>query len=232
MLSCTSGELYKGEPEEGAILFQYSYECLVNGEKVGYTKYFKYSRRENRTTGLLLFNACAFGGYQLFGESGGNYNNLMFYMALPIDSYPPLYNGIYVHQPFYFYIVGDGDGPFREGVDYSSPNNYAFYFPENPMDVDEISVRKYSSSELTDLKGLAVKLLSSSFRFGYSKSDKATFGEVLDFYFDFEEVITSVPDGYKCSPSVGDTIVVSNGHFSESLFFHDNNTIHQLVVPQ
>ena len=230
--SCVPNNLYEGEPEDGAELFHYRYECLVNGEKVECTRFFEYNRLEARTTGFLYSNPFDFTGYKLYGDSGGNYGSLVFYMALPVDSYPPLYNGFDVYCPFYFYIVGDGDGPFKEGVDYSSSNNYAFYFPENPMDLSEISAVSYPLSHLTDFKGLGVRLLSNSFRFGYSKRDEAIYGNVLDFYFDFKEVITSVPDGYTCTPSVGDTITVSNGHFVESLFFHDLNTIHQLVTPQ
>ena len=78
------------------------------------------------------------------------------------------------------------------------------------------------------LKGLEVKLLSSSFRFGYSQNEESI-GEMLDFYFDFEEVITSVPEGYNFSPTVGDTIRVSGGHYTQCVLY--DNPVHSFIVP-
>ena len=239
MLSCKPKERNIVEPEEGSWLFVYSFECLVNGEKVGRTEYSEYIIRDNEI--LILSEPYLFSGYITEEDSnrkihfkGVDYDNLAFCMALTPEGQgpPPLYNGNRSINPFFFYIAGDGMGPFKEGVNYASPDNVVFYFPENPGKIDSFGLRLYHHYKVPDFQGLEVKLLSSSFRFGYSKSDEEYVPALLDFYFDFEEVITSVPEGYKCSPSVGDTIRVTNGHFVQSLFLHDLSVDHKFVAPQ
>lgn len=230
IVSCKE-PLFEGEPEEGTRFLFRAFKCFVNGEGVEYSDYFNYSRfAYERYEYMVDFT---FSGYISENHSFAGVKNdeLAFYLSLPISDTPPLYNGNnYSHMPFFFYIVGDGKQPFREGVDYSNPENIVYYFPEGPWIVYGYKIYKYKEMPGTTegLNGLEVKLLSSSFRFGYSQ-DTNPMGEYLDFYFDFEEVITSVPEGYSFSPTVGDTIRVSGGHYKQCIFF--DNIAYQFIVP-
>lgn len=38
---------------------------------------------------------------------------------------------------------------------------------------------------------------------------------MLNFYFEFEEVITAVPEGWTGTPTVGDTLRITNGHLTQ-----------------
>ena len=233
-LSCEK-ELFKGEPEEGTEYFNYSLECIVNGEKLEYEEYNRYYRYYYET-GWLYCPVFTFSG-ELYDRvthkfTGVDYSEMAFLMTPScILSSPHLYNGIPFGNPFCFYISGDGKGPFIEGVDYSGHDNIVFFFPEIPV-VIYPRVLYNNKTKPNDFKGLEVKLLSSSFRFGYSNRDDICVDEVLDFYFDFEEVITGVPEGYTSTPTVGDTIRVTNGHLAYSLFFDSSDRIHQYIAPK
>lgn len=234
-LSCEK-ELFKGEPEEGALFYRYGYECLVNGEIMSYVKYEFYYRQKYRHAYYGFTRPFAFSGYLIDNNthriSGVNADELAFYLSLGCEwSEAPFYDGSNFINPLLFYIVGDGDNPFREGVEYSNPENIVYYFPESP--VFFMGGRVYQNKEKDWNYGVEVKLLSSSLRFGYSKRDGVEGGDLLDLYFDFEEVITKVPEGYMSSPTVGDTIKVSNGHFSYSLLFDiDKSLIQMFIVPK
>ncbi len=227
--------LFEGEPEEGTSFLKEKYECYVNGEKVEYSRYESYSKFWFKTG---YYNGCIYSlsGY-VFDDNhnfkGVNNEELAFFLSLSCPNGIPLYTGNGGRVPFFFYIVGDGIHPFHEGEDYAGPNNIVYYFPESPVIVvpDSVYNDYYHIMSSDGFNGLKVELLSSSFRFGYDYVDEPCVGEVLDFYFDFEEVITSVPEGYNASPTVGDTIRVSNGHFVQSLFFENKEVMHQFIVP-
>ncbi len=232
-LSCEK-ELFKGEPEEGTEFFVSGYECFVNGEALAHTTCKSYYRIHYKYP-YVPSRSFSFSGYIIDNKphivTEVNPGELAFYLTLPSGSTrPPLYNGDNYRCPFFFYITGDGKGPFKEGVDYSGPENIVYYFPESSVIVYP---RAYQYKEMPDsFNGLEVKLLSSSFRFGYSNRDDICVDEVLDFYFDFEEVITGVPEGYTSTPTVGDTIRVTNGHYAYSLFFDSSSVIHQFIEPK
>lgn len=193
-----------------------------------------YSRHHYRVAYYSFTCPFAFSGSLIDNStqriSGVNADDLAFYLSLGCEgSEAPFYDGSNCLNPLLFYIVGDGENPFREGVEYSNPENIVYYFPESPVFFHGVSV--YQNKEKDWNYGVEVKLLSSSLRFGYSKRDGVEGGDLLDLYFDFEEVITKVPEGYMSSPTVGDTIRVSNGHFSYSLLF-DKSLIQTFIVPK
>ena len=222
--------LFEGEPEEWTVFLFNGYKCFVNGESVECRNYYKYTRFDYLRYDYTV--DFAFSGYIFEDRSfvGVKSDELAFYLSLYVPWPRPLYNGNNGGMPFFFYIVGDGKQPFREGVDYSNPENIVYYFPEGHWIVEGSSVYEYKQMPGTTegLKGLEVKLLSSSFRFGYSQNEESI-GEMLDFYFDFEEVITSVPEGYNFSPTVGDTIRVSGGHYTQCVLY--DNPVHSFIVP-
>lgn len=116
-------------------------------------------------------------------------------------------DGLYLH------ILGPGQGKFKENVEYSSPNNIVLYHPALLSDFARQTLNPHDGGDwdiIPTFNGYEVKLLSSSFKFNHSL--KWGVGKVLDFYFEFEEVITAVPEGWAGSPTVGDTLRITNGH--------------------
>ena len=113
----------------------------------------------------------------------------------------------------YLHIVGPGQGGFKENVVYSSPDDIVLYHPALLSDFANQTLNPHKGDDwdvIPTFNGFEVKLLSSSFKFNHSI--KWRVGKVLNFYFDFVEVITAVPDEWKGTPSVGDTVRITNGH--------------------
>ena len=140
----------------------------------------------------------------------------------------PLDSGEHGVYPLNIHIESDGHSPFKAGVDYCSLNCFALYYPAN-FNAQEFGAH----GPETDFLGVEVTLLSSRFKFDYRKMEDPGQGievDVLDFYFDFVEVIDKLPDDLT-SPAVGDTIKVSGGHFTQPLFMHDIEMVHKCIVP-
>lgn len=205
---------------QGLPIFSYAYSYTINGEKIVDEIWSEADSYGMMTQYWPLINLYVFrpffGGLTFHNE--GNVEgmditpeNLSF--CLLLNSVPP-------HEVS-FVIRGPGDGPFVEGVDYSSENNNIVFGP------DEMTGWHWSLSKKHDASTkLGVKILSSSIKFGYTKTDKELIEEVLDFYFEFEELVTSVPDGSIYDDySIGDTIKVTNGHFIQNLYFSKKDNL-------
>ena len=124
---------------------------------------------------------------------------------------------------WFFHIIGPEDGPFEKDVVYSSPNDIALYHPRlgyfynyggRSLDYIPGICHYFDWFNPPTFNGFEVKVLSSAFRFKHSIKERV--GKVLNFYFDFEEVITSVPQEWDQYPTVGDTIRITNGHFVQA----------------
>lgn len=197
--------------------FFWSMEYELNGEKkeLSYYVYDDYWRKQEydfnyypKYTGLESFpnEEKALNKRQWSID----YSTLSFNLAPPISS-----------DGFYFHIVGPGDGPFKENVVYSSSTDRILYYPELWSYADNwINSYDFDCNDIDisiSFNGLDVVILSSSFRFSHSIKERV--GTVLDFYFDFEEVLTSVPESPYNSKqilSVGDTLRITNGHFTQA----------------
>lgn len=222
MFSCCLSDKRK-MPDDGEWVLLYRYAFEVNGERIEGELYDPYNMISNVSPGWPYDYAFSGELWEEHNFSGVNYERLAFFLAIYVDG---------LGLPLYFKIVGDGIGPFKEGVDYSSPDNVVYYYPCMMNSVWSNETNHFS--DYPNLDGLKVKLLSSSFRFGYSKSDEKYATVLFDFYFDFEEVITSVPDieTWLPAPAVGDTIRITNGHFANNLYFSALNFEYQFVAPE
>ena len=213
--------LFENEPEHGTEVFRYSIDCFVNNDRIESS----YTRAYDKThykKGDWVFFTPGFSGLSFNEEkqfSGVNYNDLSFYLNIGDD--------------FYFHISGDGKGPFQEGVEYNTTECTVFYFPNAAPHVHSLDYFRLFDDPSRYIKNVEIKLLSRSFKFGYSKMEDPAVGVigVLDFYFDFDEVILSAPDDQH-TLEIGDTVRVSNGHFVQSLLGCDLNTLHQLISPR
>lgn len=213
---------YDDEPNDYTPVFGYGHECIVNGELMGHQVWLDYLRFDYRTGWYPISPPFAFDGLTREEDDSlvVDYSSLAFslqLLATPIkesDSFCYLF----------FYIKGEDKGPFIPGKDYSSSFNVATCYPGNyyGRSLGGYWDYVYSLGYPPDLQGLKVKMLSSSFKFGYSQIDIDDLGtvDVLDFYYDFEEVITQTPDGYSL-PAIGDTIKVSNGHFQQVISLYN-----------
>ena len=186
--------------------FWWTLEFEVNGKKVANKKVWE---SETRPYNQILYppeysqfivsgNITTFSGYRVYKDDGIDYSKLSFNM---------MQAGLYVH------IVGPGDGKFKEKDVYSSPDDILLYHPSLSDFSSHFFMGSLDEGDIIpSFDGFEVKLLSSSSRFGHSI--KWRVGKVLDYYFDFEEVITAVPEGYDQRPAVGDTVRITNGHLT------------------
>ena len=208
-------------PEVGKNIFCYSNECYINGERKYVELYRYYSLDEYywyKGRHIPQF-VVGFGGNNAYDENGNpvfkNYDNLYFISELEVGEMGCV--------PLFFMIVGNGYGPFKTGVDYSSRDNIVIYYPYlySWYDVSNKYSYIYGDSPRPNehKSGVSAKLLSGSFKFGYSKMDNDGLSiDILDFYYDFEEVITSLQKKeYLNSLQVGDTVRVTNGHLRQAV---------------
>lgn len=219
--SCIKQEIEKLRyPDKDSFFWNLEYE--VNGEQYVWSEYednwYWYKQRFNweyypKYTGLKSYPEEERNLYKR--QWSVDYSDLSFNVMLPS-----------IGQDFYFHILGPGDGPFKDGKRYASPEDIVFCFP---------NLRRYSNytwntgvgpwrfdsdvdsddAIICSFKDLDVKIISSSFRFKHTIKERV--GEVLDFYFDFVEVITSAPpEENEQMPIVGDTLRITNGHFVQA----------------
>ena len=116
-------------------------------------------------------------------------------------------------EGLYLHIVGPGQGGFKENVVYSSPDDIVVYHPALLSEFTSNYLIPHIVNDwdiIPTFNGYEVKVLSSSFKFNHSI--KWGVGKVLNFYFEFDEVITAVPEGWIGTPTVGDTLRVTRGH--------------------
>ena len=187
--------------------FGWTLEFEVNGEKVEAESIFETDR-----------------GRSLFMTHRPEYQNwprfLRFYSGSHYDSesrsllfdYSKLAFNI-MHSGLYLHILGPGQGKFKKNIAYSSPDDIVLYHPALLSDFASQTLNPHNGGDwdiIPTFNGYEVKLLSSSFKFSHSL--KWGVGKVLDFYFEFEEVITAVPEGWTGSPTVGDTLRITTGH--------------------
>ena len=183
---------------EGMPIWTYSYSYTVNGQYVSYDYW-----HVLRSSDYFFFS----------------WNPSWLYDFLPsLDA-----QGIYLYLSEYgsphkaAIHFWSEDGPLREGVEYPIDQAFAIYDAWTYSRYDEFDHGEH---------GIGVNMLSGSFRLDYSDNDSMFIKEVLDVYFDFEEVVTSVPDDINYNgPSVGDIIRVSGGHFSQNLYFLDPDNL-------
>ena len=230
---------FKNEPKDGTRIFCYGFECLVNGVKVESDLWFPYRRLDYEREFFPIYDDIFFSEGVLLPEVRPKdyYVQLAFILQLGSNSIGEWGEWKDIrHPPFFFYIAGDGLGPFVAGKEYSSPNNVVYFYPgqfcghHDPADIH------FPGRPPFNFSGLEVKLLTSSFRFGYSQIMNEGMGmvDVLDFYFDFEELIVSPPEGYS-TPGAGDTIRVSNGHFRQAISGPNHGLsrlIKETILPQ
>lgn len=181
--------------------FCWSFDCTVNGEEISLyheedRNYFFYS---SPSPAAYL---PGYDGKEVIiyedrpADIDVDYSRLAFNLEIPnYDTWGDL---------FFFHIVGDGKGPFKEGVNYNSDDNIVIYHPALPGSIVKINQNH----------GFQTSLLSGSFTFKHKEIRGV--GKVLDFCFDFEEEIVAVPEGCDSGPLVGDTVRVSNGHFIQA----------------
>lgn len=234
-------------------MFCYGWEYSVNDELVDEERWGTYSVFDHKRGGFPVILCISFTGCQSEIEDGAkkikyvSYDDLSFCLQIPAFSTSPLWDGNNHTSgpPCLIFIPGNGEGPFVAGEEYSSANNLVAYYPGHFYRfVDERTPVK-NELPLNDWRGLEVEILTSSFQFGYSQMNDCYYNvekdvyfgnvEILDFYFDFTEVILSTPEGH-VSPAVGDTIRVTNGHFRQAISGPNDPSqyydIHQLVVEQ
>jgi hypothetical protein len=196
--------------------------CYINGERK-YCELWRYYSLEDyfyhQGEEVPEF-AIRFGGYNLDENKNFvfDYKQLFFIAALPVEG--QFGNSLNIM------IAGDGYGPFKTGVDYASNNNIVFYYPSLVNSSGWDTINQYTIIYGSPVprprehpSGVSVKLLSSSFKFGYSKMDNDGISiDILDFYYDFEEIITGLPVNERdISLSLGDTVRVTNGHLRQAV---------------
>ena len=231
--------LFENEPKEGAEFAASTLEFNVNGEMYLDTLFKDYSRFAYRRRGYQYYCLPFFTGVDpydytiAYPEFKGvvDFNNFSFnlrYCSYLYEHPPyPLDSGEHGVYPLNIHIESDGHGPFKAGVEYSSLNCFALYYPA-PFIAQELGAH----GPKTDFLGVEVTLLSSWFKFGYRKAEVPGIGlsDILDFYFDFVEVVNKIPEGFT-TPAVGDTIRVSGGHLTQPLFAPDVEMFHACIVP-
>lgn len=232
--------MFENEPKNGAEVAAFTLEFYVNEEMYLDTVSVKYDRYWYKHDGYKYYCLPRFTGvdpydYHIaFPKYKGVVDFELFSFNLQTkywSSYSfPLYNnggeqGDY--NPLNIHIESDGQGPFKAGVEYSSLNCFALYYPAR------LTWQEFGAhGPETDFLGVEVTLLSSWFKFGYRKAEVPGMGlsDILDFYFDFVEVVNIIPEGFT-TPAVGDTIRVSGGHLSQLLFAPDIEMFHTCIVP-
>ena len=215
---CCGCDIDRYKPEDNSRIFLYGYECDVNGSHYSELEYDYYPNErdymripEPRLTG--------------WGFSGVNNNLEADFSKLAFNV---LFPGLALH------IKGDGKGPFKAGVNYSSIYDFVLYHPS--VNIND-GIGEFSVSGL--IRGYSTKILSSSFRFDYGIKEEPGVGNVLLLFFEFEEVIKDIPEGCSTWPFVGDTVRVTNGIYTQSLYFqtrsnrqsHNLDKLHKIIVP-
>ena len=160
---------FKNEPKDGTRIFCYGFECLVNGVRVESDVWFPYRRLDYEREFFPIYDDIFFSEGVLHPDKD-YYELLAFILQLNSNSIGEWGEWKDIrHPPFFFYIAGDGLGPFVAGKEYSSPNNVVYFYPgqfcghHNPADIH------FPGRPPFNFSGLEVKLLTSSFKFGYSQ---------------------------------------------------------------
>lgn len=224
-------EAFKDEPEEGESVFVNSYYCEINGHVKQGAQYWKYSNWDWQTGGFPMFSLL-FAGY----EHDTRPPRVHLYYGYDFS----LTQGLNTQGPHRFVFHLKSDAPFQEGHIFTFPIN-----TEVGVESPESAIYIPFSSDME--AGCRVKILNGTYQFKYNKNEDVHIKNTLDFYYDFEEVIVSLPkrrdwdtydyslqfdDGYSLDVHVGDTIRVTNGHFSQTLFGLDINDLYMFVTPQ
>lgn len=232
--------MFENEPKHGATFVCFEIEFFVNGEMYLDTIVRDYSRFEYKQGGYQYYCLPVFTGVGGYGSAfphfdgsidfntfSFNFYNLQLHNNWPSFAYPLCDGEHPVSKPLSIHVESDGHGPFKAGVEYSSLNCFALYYPAN-----FIAQELGAHGPETDFLGVEVSLLSSWFKFSYRKAEVPGMGlsDILDFYFDFVEVVNKIPEGFT-TPAVGDTIRVSGGHLTQPLFARDVEMFHACIVP-
>ena len=245
--SCWYEPAYENEPKEDTLIFRFSNECLINGESYRTIRAPYYSHREYLNDWYSDTHPFCFIKHT-------DSNRVVFVLLSRGDGMHPLWCGDpklnWPRYTLFFYVVGEEDGTFVTGRDYSSSDNVAIYYPGQFC--GQWMPYASGSDDILDLNGflygIKVELLSSSFKFGYSQRTNEDGGvvDVLDFYYDFEEVIVTGPElpidppvdppiyPYP-SPAPGDTIRVTNGRWRQAISLYYNelyDVVHDFVIAQ
>ena len=165
--------VFENEPEEGTSFIGYILECKVNGEALSEMVLFDYSRFEYRRsryemlflpefTGLIYDYDNSINGYRFKGNI--DFSNFSFNLQWTGDwrGQPPypLDSGEHrVYNPLNIHIKSDGHSPFKAGVEYSSLDCFALYYP-----ADFVNQKLGAHGPETDFLGVEVTLLSSWFK--------------------------------------------------------------------
>lgn len=150
----------------------------------------------------LMYNLIMFSGVQHNGDKSYSVD----YSRLALNV---------MESGLYFHILGPGDGKFKDNHIYSSPEDIVLYHPAllsdfaNPL-LNANGLNNWNT--IPSFRGFDVKVLSSCFLFNHTI--KLGTGKILNIHFNFEEVITAVPEGWNGSPTVGDTLRITNGHLA------------------
>lgn len=114
---------YENEPDDGTPVFAFGTECIVNGELLEHQAWPDYRWFEYRH-GVYPFAALiAFKG--LIREDNGSYGVDYSSFAFGLKSRVKSTTDSDSFYDLFFYIKGDGKGPFVAGKEYSSPENVA-----------------------------------------------------------------------------------------------------------